>query len=447
MIRWLGIHYKFPPVATVSSRRLFLLYQALEQINESQQLISSAATASRPRETAYEHHWPMKLVAGRGLREYLYGTNRNTVPLKHKQRFGYNTVVRLRETYPFQYYLGEGGPIYRREAFRAASRIIEQQGITHLFTSFRPWTDHLVALRLKARFPHLHWIADFRDLPVDPLRNPPYGLEWHKRLLRQRLSTVDQVWTVSEGLAHELRHYHSRVAVVPGGLAQLPQASDYQSDLFTINYSGSIYPGLQRMEPLLTAIRELMREDLVDATKLKFQYAGKDAPLYRQWISESGLPFQVDIQDQLPLEQALARQANCHLNLLLSWSAEYYQGILTAKLYDYLAAGRPILALINGPEDPELRNIIEDSESGRVFWSKDQPERRELRGQNSSSGLGPAEVHKNTNLKNWLLGQYQNWRAQNGGLRWQAKAEKLVFLQPLPILQQLLLDPNKNQTP
>ncbi|MEM7573311.1 MAG: hypothetical protein AAF433_10440 [Bacteroidota bacterium] len=429
MIRWLGIHYKFPPVATVSSRRLFLLYQALEQISDSQQIISSAATLKRPQETAYQHTWPVKKVAGRGLREYLYGSGRNTVPVQHKQRPGYRSAVRLRETYPFQYYLGEGGPIYRREAFRAALRLVEQQDITHLFSSFRPWTDHLVASRIKARFPHLQWIADFRDLPIDPLRNPPYGLKWHKRLLEKRLRLVDQVWTVSQGLARELTNYHPRVAVVPSGLSGLPSATDYQADRFTINYSGSIYPGLQRLDPLIGAIQKLDQQGLLQAAQIKLQYAGKDAPLFRHWVNKSGLAFELKIRDQLPLDQALALQANCHLNLLLSWSAEHYQGILTAKLYDYLAAGRPILALINGPEDPELRAIIEESRSGRVFWSDDE------------------ERSPKTALSSWFLKQFQAWQAKQGRLPWKAEADKLVSLQPLPILRQLLLDPNKNQTP
>jgi hypothetical protein len=86
--------------------------------------------------------------------------------------------------------------------------------------------------------------------------------------------------------------------------------------------------------------------------------------------------------------------------LLLSWSAHNYYGVLTAKLYDYLSAGRPILVLVNGPEDPELKSIVEGTRAGRVFPNETSP-------------------------KKWLSECYQNWAEQNGRLPWSTDRETM----------------------
>ncbi|MEO0877752.1 MAG: hypothetical protein AAFY48_24380, partial [Bacteroidota bacterium] len=52
---------------------------------------------------------------------------------------------------------------------------------------------------------------------------------------------------------------------------------------------------------------------------------------------------------------------------LLSWSAVDYSGIMTAKLGAYLAARRPIVGIVNGPDDPELRDAIETTGGGKLF--------------------------------------------------------------------------------
>lgn len=441
MIKWLGIHYKFPPVATVSSRRLYLLYKALEELTETQVVVTSAEAAQRPTEPAFAHNFRLAQVGGRGLREWLYGNKHNVVPSAHKQRPGYGALVRLRETSPFDYWLGEGGPFYRKLAYRRAAQLVEQEGITHLFSSFRPWVDHQVAAQLKRRYPQLHWIADFRDLPMDPLRSPPYGMARHKRLLKERLADVDELWTVSEGLAEQFRQYHDRVRVVYGGLDKLPQATNWQADQFVINYSGSIYADLQLVSPLLSALERLSQQGQIDPRKILIRYAGRDRASFAGQLSKTKLGIATELHDTVSMEQAKAYQRETHINLLLSWSTEEYRGVLTAKLFDYLAAGRPILTLVNGPEDGELQTIIEESNSGKVFFEEGATTK------NDGHGRLPAEVQKkdkadsraeSSSIDDWFLSLYKEWDANNGQLKWNPKPEMLQHLQPLPILERLL---------
>ena len=74
--------------------------------------------------------------------------------------------------------------------------------------------------------------------------------------------------------------------------------------------------------------------------------------------------------------------------------------VLTAKLYDYLATGRPIMALVNGPGDRELQTLVEDTLAGRVF----------------AGGHAPTQ---------WLKGGYQQWKLGKGRLSWSVDLDRL----------------------
>ena len=303
-------------------------------------------------------------------------------------------LLRLRQSFPFLYLTDDGGPVYRRQAYRQAVRLIETAGITTIFSSFRPWSDHLVACRLKRRFPHLHWIADFRDLHADPVRQdvwwPTLQRWWARRIVRQ----ADEVWGVSDGQVEHLRQINPRATTRRNRLLALPPARTApRTERFTIVYTGSLYGRLQSIDPLVTGLNDLVATGDLIADDIELIYRGKDAGLWARWVEDLHPEIRCNTQGYVSPMSAHKLQQDAQLLLLLSWSAPTYYGVLTAKLYDYLQAGRPILALVNGPQDPELQEIIEGSCAGRVY----------AHGQSISS---------------WLLIGYQQWCDGKGRLPW-----------------------------
>ena len=323
-----------------------------------------------------------------------------SVSVKKKQHSLVRTLLKMRQAYPFVYLTDDGGPDYRRRAFRLAERLVREEGVTTVVSSFRPWSDHLVAARLKRKYPGLEWLADFRDLPVDPIRQDVWfpGLQrwWGKRVVEG----ADAVYAVSEGQARQLSSWHSRVEVLRNPLLALPPPANHPSTgHFTIVYTGSLYPGLQSVAPLVKALSTLLRGGRVSTTKLRFCYRGKDADLFREWTAE--LPGEVlDVGPYIAPAAAQEKQREAQLLLLLNWSAPGYYGVLTAKLWDYLATGRPVLALVNGPDDPELRSIIEGARAGAMFADNQQ------------------------GLVGWLAEAYERWE-EDGTLPWAVDREVL----------------------
>lgn len=305
-------------------------------------------------------------------RFYLQQASRNTLQAGVKQRPLLRALARLTDSFPFSLLWGDGGLVYILAAYRRGKALVEREGVTHLFSSFRPIADHAVAALLKRRFPRLVWIADYRDLPVnralDNVCWPRRQHAWQRRLLRR----ADLVTTVSAGLARQLRRYHPRVYVLPNGIGPEAEALPALSlpPKFTIAYTGSIYPGLSDGRPLLRALQRLTGAGLLDRQRLQLAVAGKDNAHWRAWAGACGLDDCLLDLGLLPRAHTLALQRQSNLNLWLSWSLGPDQGILTAKLYEYLAAQRPILGLVTGTRDAEVDAVFHQLRASHLQYSR-----------------------------------------------------------------------------
>lgn len=311
-------------------------------------------------------------------------------------------LLPFRQAYPFLYLTDDGGFQYRSLAYQKACELIEKHGITTVFSSFRPWSDHLVARKLKRKYPHLKWIADFRDLPVDPVRKDVWWPALQTRWGRGVVASADEVWVVSAGQRAQFRGWHNNIKVRRNALLELPpERTAPLTDRFTIVYTGSLYPVLQTVEPLVRTLKKLLAGGAISSDKLCLLYRGKDAGLFRQWTSE--LPdVCLDVEPSIAPAAAQKMQQNAQVLLLLNWSAPGYYGVLTAKLWDYLAAGRPVLALVNGPGDEELKSIIEGAAAGAVFASEEQRA-----------------------LEKWIGEKYAYW-LENDELPWSPDRQKMT---------------------
>ena len=114
-------------------------------------------------------------------------------------------------------------------------------------------------------------------------------------------------------------------------------------------------------------IAKLQRENSRD---IEIVYAGRDSQQWQEMIEEYGLEKISKNYGIVPLEKARTLQAEAHVNLLLTYSSSDLQGNLTGKLYEYLAAGRPIITIINGSRDEEIEHLIDETKGGIVVYNQ-----------------------------------------------------------------------------
>ncbi|MCB0637277.1 MAG: hypothetical protein KDC54_11700 [Lewinella sp.] len=401
--------YKFPPVQVVGAQRLYHLCASAREWFDQVHVITTANRRLFPQDASLAiDDLPVYEVPTNDLRTWLLRRGRVGAYLtkEDQQFFDFPALRHLYHSFPFVRYFGDGGYGYIRRSYRQAVRLVREEGITHILTSYRPWSDHLVAHRLKRRFPHLVWIADFRDFPVDPVRQDVWWPAHQRLMMRRLLRRVDVLTTVSDGVARHFAPYHDRVVVVRNGLPALPGGfPSAPADVrFTISYTGSIYPHLQSADLLLGCLRELLNAGQINPVHLELRYAGKDSEVWHGWLRRHGLSHLNRDYGLLPLREAQALQRASQLNLLLSWSAPGYGGIMTAKLAHYLASGRPIITVLAGPADPELSRLIEQTGAGFVYPT--------------------AEPQSGEQLANFILDAYRSW-AFSGALPWQTSPTAL----------------------
>jgi hypothetical protein len=226
-------------------------------------------------------------------------------------------------------------------AIPAAARIVRDHRIDVVLTTSPPVSLHLVGAAAR-RLTRARWIADLRDpLIASAYRHAEYRTE--RSVARLVARHADAVVTASDGIADELRTLGraEAVTVVLNGCD--PKDFDglvyRRSDQFRITHTGSF---LSRRDPrpFLRALRETSA-----ATVARF--VGDFRPADLAYAREIGVAQRVTTIPFVPRREALALQRDSEaLLLLVPESGRRGHAVVTAKLSEYLAARRPILAAV-----------------------------------------------------------------------------------------------------
>ncbi|MDX1410435.1 MAG: hypothetical protein R3330_19930, partial [Saprospiraceae bacterium] len=281
----LMICYKFPPMHSVSTRRMLALYHAFGNHFKTIKVISTTNRHLLSSGGGGHEGIDIYDAPTHDYRTVIQGRTGKPASASEslKQSWIGRMGLRLQASFPTMYWLGEGGRQYRRAALRQAGSLVEEHGITHVFSSFPPYADHWVAARLKRAFPRLTWIADFRDLHVDPAQDNLLFRNYQLRINRKILKSATVLTTVSEGLADHLRALHPRVHVLRNGILRgIDHATLYER--FTISYTGSMFQNKRRPDPLVQVLARCLADRSLVADHLTLRYAGKDSDVWHETV-------------------------------------------------------------------------------------------------------------------------------------------------------------------
>ncbi len=223
-------------------------------------------------------------------------------------------------------------------------------------STYGPYSTHLIAMKLRQQHKAGIWVADYRDLWTEhhEFRGlfPFTALE--EVAERRVMNLADVVVTVSKPLAEQLERKYGRTAdVIENGfdsedLQSLRHDAVFPDDgKVRIIHTGTIYPDKQNIEPLLSAIAAIEREPhsrpLLD--RLEVLFCGNHLGNLGKLVDRHGVSKWVKNLGSLPRETALRMQRDAHVLLFLDWDSEQTDGILTGKLFEYLASGTPIWSI------------------------------------------------------------------------------------------------------
>lgn len=236
-------------------------------------------------------------------------------------------------------------------ALRVGLKIIKQEKIKIIFSSSGPASNHLIAWALK-KLTGVGWVADWRD---EWAANPylKFPTLWHRRLARwlerKLVNAADQIITVSSPLTNNLKKLaenKQKFSTITNGFdpedfkcSKIPQKTKKFCEIL---YAGSLY-GTRSAQSFLAALKVLQLKDLR--------------------ITFIGSPR------HLPHHEAIEKMLQADI-LLLIMSPVDTSAVITSKIFEYLAARKPILAI--SPSGTGAAQIIRKFKAGEIAEPQDQ---------------------------------------------------------------------------
>ncbi|HWH55442.1 MAG TPA: glycosyltransferase [Gaiellaceae bacterium] len=315
---------------------------------------------ARPPTQAWVHRAPFHGPRGRIPSEDLY-------KLEGADRLRYQAGALFRRAL-----VPDKSVTWAPNAIPAAIRIVKREGIDAVLTTSPPNSLNLIGAAVKGAT-GVKWVADLRDPLITDADNPverlPARMKENVQKLVARLvaSQADAIVTAWEGIADEIRSYepNAPVTVIPNGADYDDfEGLEYEpGDRFRITHTGSFF-GKRNPRPFLTALVESGLETVTA------RFVGELTTRDREWAEGLGLGDRLELLPFGSRRRSLAYQRNSEaLLLLLPQAGERGSPVLPGKIFEYLAAERPIIAAV--PPDGAAAKLVREAGAGIVVPPED----------------------------------------------------------------------------
>lgn len=300
-------------------------------------------------------------------------------------------------------------------------KYIKEHPVDVIVSTGPPHSMHLIGQRLHKET-GIKWVADFRDpwTKIFYFKHLPlcsWARKKHERLELGVLKEADAVITVSEQIKDEFIKMESAIRadisinnkyyVIPNGFDRddFPSPAYEMEEGFNLVHTG-LFSAEGNPLKLWKCLIELCQENEEFKKNLKIKLIGKTD----QEIKSSAALLKVIDMGYLPHSEICAYQQRANVLLLPLRNEPEAKGILTGKYFEYLAAGRPILAF--GPEDGALAESLSKTGNGKIFdWENESDLKEHIKElyKNRDKGLitsDQAQVEKFS--RRFLAGEISN---------------------------------------
>lgn len=260
-------------------------------------------------------------------------------------------------------------------AVAAARRVHAEAPVDVILASGPPFSAYGVAWRVSRRL-GVPWVADVRDPIVGGyfFRPPTPVHDWAMRRYEQKVvHRAHAIVTVTDGIGSGIaqRSPAGRMPLVtiPNGfdpddfedLAREPHAG------FVLAYVGT-FQGTIQPRTLLAAVKSLESRGSSVVRDLRIRFVGVQDPESSEAVRSYGLEGFVERTGYVDHAEAIREMAAADVLLLVLGPEAESSAILTGKLPEYLAAGRPVLALV--PEGVAA-DVVQRTGAGEVVHPED----------------------------------------------------------------------------
>ena len=283
-------------------------------------------------------------------------------------------------------------------------------------TTGPPHSMHLIGLELKKEFPHLKWIADFRDPWTEisyykHLKLTKSADQKHRNLEQQVFEKADITLATSFSDAENFRQKGANAFCITNGFdsevkSMNPEAvkpSENTNDTttqkpnnltkFILSYIG-VLEQLRNPEILWKVLNELIQENEAFKNDFELKFVGRIDEKILEKFENSDLKKSIKNLGYVSHSEANTEMQNSDLLLMTNFPEESSKGIIPGKIFEYLATGNQIISF--GPKESDVKKILEETNAGKHF-SYDDSE----------------------TIKHFILEKFEEWKSGDSSARTQ----------------------------
>lgn len=265
---------------------------------------------------------------------------------------------------------------------KRAEEIIKRESIDCIYTTSFPYSSHLLGLHLKRIFPEIPWICDFRD----EWTNNPYHLDSIYKRMKLRMEKKKELEVTSscdffitntplmlQGFLKDDPTLEGRSVFIPNGYDE----DDFKDTVdqrdgegkFVITYTGSLY-GRRNLDEFMEGLKIAVEDGKIHKDQLEIRIVGNIyEKVVKAYAEKYGLINVIKSYGYLPHKESIQMLFKSDMILLVIGKGKGSRNFYTGKIFEYIRAKRPILAIV--PDDGVAADVIKETRTGMVVDPED----------------------------------------------------------------------------
>ncbi len=272
------------------------------------------------------------------------------------------------------FFIPDARKFWIKPSVRFLSEYLKNHKVDVVITTGPPHSIHLIGMELKKKFP-IKWISDFRDpwTDIDYFHQLPLtekAIKKHKELEKKVLQQSDAVIVIGKTMKEKFDQFNKNIHVISNGFDGDIVASEKELDKkFSITHIGLMNAD-RNPKRLWEVLSEIISENPEFKNDLEIKLIGEVAKEVKNYIADYKLEENTKYITYVPHQKVIAYQKMTQVLLLAVNKVPAAKGIVTGKIFEYLQAKRPVLAI--APKNGDLAEIINKTNAGFVVDFEDK---------------------------------------------------------------------------
>lgn len=272
------------------------------------------------------------------------------------------------------YFIPDARFFWIKPSVKYLKKYIKENKVDVVISTGPPHSLHLIAHQLKSEM-DVKWIADFRDpwTDIDYFHHLPLtkkSRKKHHELEQKVLKSADEVIVVGNSMKENYSKISNNITVITNGYDTENEIESFKLDKkFSITHIGLMNSDRNHLF-FWKVLAEFSAENDNFKNDLEIKLIGKVDDSILKSIQDFGLYPNLNLINYLPHDEVLNNQKTSQILLISINNVPAAKGIITGKVFEYLQAKRPIIAI--APIDGDLAAILDTTNAGKVINFEDE---------------------------------------------------------------------------